>query len=207
VLQSCTGLRPSELLNLKQSDLRPHWLNVGHGQARKSLISLGIRRATRLGRKQWVTVDADEDSIGSLLITIFYVCTKVGGWLTTVRTVGEYNKLLHWAMKSLKIQGFCITSHSAREGWATRLRASGVSFEEVRERGRWTHNKSLRTCLDVVGAANLEVETAHVRPTASWLLDDFRGRFCWWPGAPPPVEERYAGCGRVPGPVMRTLPL
>ena len=41
VLQPCTGLRPSELLNLKQSDLRPFWLNVGHGQARKSLISFG----------------------------------------------------------------------------------------------------------------------------------------------------------------------
>ena len=84
---------------------------------------------------------------------------------------------------------------------------SGMAFEEVRERGRWTHDKSLRTYLDVVGAANLEVETAHVRPTASWLQEDFRGRFCWWPGAPPPEGERYAGCGRVPGPVMRTLPL
>ena len=207
VLQSCTGLRPSELLNLKQSDLRPYWLNAGHGQARKSLISLGIRRTTKLGRKQWVTVDADEDSIGTLLITIFYLCTKAGGWLWSVRTVGEYNKLLHWAARSLNLQGLGITGHAARAGWATRLRSSGLAFEEVRERGRWTHDKSLRTYLDVVGAANLEVETAHVRPTASWLQEDFRGRFCWWPGAPPPEGERYAGCGRVPGPVMRTLPL
>ena len=47
------------------------------------------------------------------------------------------------------------TPHSARAGWASDSRAEGMSFEELRERGRWVSDNSLRTFLDIVGASSI----------------------------------------------------
>ena len=45
----------------------------------------------------------------------------------------------------------------ARAGFASEARARGLSFEEVREKGRWTSDSSLRIYLDVQGAAQISV--------------------------------------------------
>ena len=49
------------------------------------------------------------------------------------------------------------TPHSPRSGFASELIAAGVSFTEVRERGRWVADSSLRTYIDVVSAAGISV--------------------------------------------------
>ena len=49
------------------------------------------------------------------------------------------------------------TPHSPRSGFASELIAAGVSFTEVRERGRWVANSSLGTYIDVVSAAGISV--------------------------------------------------
>ena len=66
------------------------------------------------------------------------------------------------ACKAWKIEKLRITGHSARAGWATRLRQMGIPFPEVKEKGRWTQDTSLRTYLEVVGAQNISDDTMHV---------------------------------------------
>ena len=61
VLQSRTGVRPGELLQISQDDLRPHWLAAtGAGERQVATISLGMRHGTMLQRLQWISVDVLE---------------------------------------------------------------------------------------------------------------------------------------------------
>ena len=203
VLQACTGLRPSELLGLRREDLRPTWLSPP-GAPQTATISLGTRgRPTKAKRAQWVSLSPSDDPVGCYLIAAFYLGTRPGERLSGVSTVGEYNRLLALACKAWKIEKLRITGHSARAGWATRLRQMGIPFPEVKEKGRWTQDTSLRTYLDVVGAQNISDDTMHMRPTAEWIMADFPGRFAMFPDAPPPhVIDRIARCGKGSGAFM-----
>ena len=197
VLQACTGMRPSELLGLRREDLRPTWLSPT-GAPQTATISLGTRgRPTKAKRAQWISLSPTEDPVGCYLIAAFYLGTRPGEKLSAVETPTEYNRLLALACKAWNISDLHITGHSARAGWATRLRQQGVPFPEVKEKGRWTQDTSLRTYLDVIGAQNISERTMHMRPTAEWIMGDFATRFAMFPDAPPPrVIDRIASCGK-----------
>ena len=62
------------------------------------------------------------------------------------------------------------TPHSGRAGFATELRSAGTPFSEIRERGRWAADSSLRTYLDIVGAAQV---------STSLRLKGYAGHIAW----------------------------
>ena len=169
---------------------------------------MGTKERTKVGRQQWVSIDPEVDPIGAYLVGAFYLSTAPGQRLSAVATDKEYNEVISMATKQWGIKDLGISGHSGRAGWATRLRAMGVPFPEVRELGRWRHDASLRTYLDVIGAINLDPFVAHMNAQANWILEDYPQRMCLWHGAPPPhLQARIAtgvlvaaGCGRDPGP-------
>ena len=49
------------------------------------------------------------------------------------------------------------TRRSGWAGYASDSRAEGISFEEIREGGRWQSDSSLRRYLDIIGASSIGV--------------------------------------------------
>ena len=123
-----------------------------HGQACEPLaiIRLGIRGGTKakratavmlrdvvaIGLERWLILETPDDE--SLI-----------GY-----TYEQYRRLLNKYEHKLGLE-ICWTSHFPRSGFASELIAAGVSFTEVRERGRWVADSSLRTYTDVVSAAGI----------------------------------------------------
>ena len=60
--------------------------------------------------------------------------------------------------------------HSPRAGWASDSKAQRLSFEEVRERGRWISDGSLCIYLDVVRAIHILTQTN---------IKGFAQQLCW----------------------------
>ena len=62
--------------------------------------------------------------------------------------------------------------HSARAGFASEATAWGMSFEQIRETGRWKVDSSLRVYIDMVQAAHIAVglKAAGWGPAFDWSV-------------------------------------
>ena len=154
VLQTETGLRPSELLRLRPEDfLFPEEEGAKLG-TRPLRIGLGIRGGTKVKRAQFVLLDQRCWRLVRVL-RVVKMMTPVGLLMfpysyTTLRT------LLRRVEAQLGLNvGW--TPHSGRAGYASDSRAEGISFEEIREGGRWQSDSSLRRYLDIIGASSIGV--------------------------------------------------
>ena len=150
VVQRLLGLRPSEMLAIRGSDVAlPEHRSAGEPIA---IVGLGIRGGTKAKRAQAVIL-RDVVAIGLLrwMISETPADESIVGY-----TYEQYRRLLNKCERKLGLEiGW--TPHSPRSGFASELIAAGVSFTEVRERGRWIADSSLRTYIDVVSAAGIAV--------------------------------------------------
>ena len=151
VIQRLLGLRPSEVLAIQARDVSlPEHSTVS--QTPLAVIGLGIRGGTKAKRAQAVML---RDVLGIGIVR--WLCNEtpadepLAGY-----TYEQYRRLLQKVERSLGLEvGW--TPHSPRSGFASELTAAGVPFTELRERGRWLADSSLRTYIDVVTSASIAV--------------------------------------------------
>ena len=177
ILQFCTGLRPGEVLALQREDLVAPRAHLNNGNA---VIALGRKRGTKAGRPQFVIVRAAEDPVAIAIVSAFARTTKPGCRLTSLDYNGYY-KLLTSGLRDLGLSQIKYTPHSPRAGWATAHRLSGLSFQEIQERGRWSCASSLRIYLDAVAASTVLLQqTTYLLEFAAYVESDFVARYPWW---------------------------
>ena len=150
VLQRLLGLRPSELLNIQSRDVSlPEHVP---GSLEVCTVGLGIRTGTKAKRAQAVIL---RDVVGIGLMRWLVHETPHDDVLIPY-TYEQYRRLLMRTERGLGLElGW--TPHSPRSGFASELTAAGVAFSELRERGRWVADSSLRTYVDLVSSANIAV--------------------------------------------------
>ena len=168
VLQGKVGMRPSEMLGIVTSDLVfPE--ESGYVRGRGPLIvGLGIKSNTKAKRPQANSIQESSDPALVGILRLLKARTAPGGRLFPY-TLEKYRKLLN------KIQTECSlpmgwSPHSPRAGFASEASAMGMSFEQIRETGRWKVDSSLRVYVDMVQAAHIAVglKSAGRGPAFDW---------------------------------------
>ena len=86
----------------------------------------------------------------------------------------RYRFLFQTAEAALGLQAH-FTPHRPRAGWARDCAAEGVLFSEIKARGRWVSDSSLRTYLDVIGASSISVavQAAGLAPAIAHVRDEW----------------------------------
>ena len=149
LVQIATGLRPNEMLQLLSDHvILPEEQDVISAVPTIMLV-LGVRQGTKTRRMQMSTLPAGTHPLPEILAN----CKRATppGMYMFPYTLSDYRLRLKEVQAHLGIDlGY--TPHSPRAGFATEARLQGMSFEEIRENGRWLSDSSLRTYLDLVGA-------------------------------------------------------
>ena len=179
LLQAATGMRPSEVLALVKESLVPPALN--RAGANCAVIILGIRRRTKSGRRQFITVSRSISPIAVKIIEVFFATTPAGAYLSNCVAYTQYYSILKRATTACHLVELKFTPHSPRAGWATESRMGGMPFQEIKELGRWDSDKALRIYLDASAALLASVSCTHIDHIAAYLAEDFAKRFPWWP--------------------------
>ena len=151
VLQRLLGMRPSELLSIQCQDVAlPE--HSASAQSTVCIIGLGIRGGTKAKRAQAVML---RDTLGIGIVR--WLCSETPSDKVLIPyTYEQYRSLMQKTERKLGLEiGW--TPHSPRSGFASELTAAGVPFVELRERGRWLADSSLRTYVDLVTSANIAV--------------------------------------------------
>jgi len=149
ILQVLTGMRPSEMLNIKAEHVL---LPEDTGQAFDSapiVIALGVLLNTKSKRPQVVTIP----QTAVLLCKLLRKCREVTppGYYMFPHTLAEYRMQMKRAERDMHISvGW--GPHSPRAGWATDQKVEGTDFVAIREGGRWLSDSSLRCYLDILSA-------------------------------------------------------
>jgi len=154
ILQSLTGMRPSEMLGILPEHVLLPEEQGSSLDVRPASIVLGPRLGTKVKRPQVVLLGpalADLVHILRLLKRLTPPdCPLFPYALPTYRA---------WIKRAEAALGLSVgwAPHSPRAGFASDSRAEGWSFQEVREAGRWQSDSSLRTYLDIVAASQIAV--------------------------------------------------
>jgi len=178
VLQTHTGLRPGELLAVEPS----HIVFPDEAGAEFSktpvVIALGVKAGTKVKRAQVAKIFY-KDAVLAAILRMCRDATPPGCRLFpfTQTALGDELKLLD-ALLQFDARW---TPHSGRAGFATDSRLEGMSFEEVREAGRWAADNSLRTYLDVQAAANVLVQArlSGKAPALAWAARHWQEYFAY----------------------------
>ena len=80
ILQICLGLRPGELLAIRQEDIVPGRKDLHNGNA---VVALGKRHGTKAGRPQFVVVHANKNHIAMSLVAAFASTMPPGSLLSS----------------------------------------------------------------------------------------------------------------------------
>ena len=163
LLQREVGLRPSEMLGL-----RPAALVFPEQQARDQqsflTVCLGMKVGTKAKRPQVVVLQVKEQE--DLVDLLRFVCKHtLPDELLFPFPYENYRREIS-AIECLMGVRVGWTPHSARAGFASESRAEGMDFNEIREKGRWLADSSLRVYIDISQAAQTEMEfqTAGLAP-------------------------------------------
>jgi len=168
------GLRPSELLALGGDDI----FLPGASWSDLAFIRLGRRRGTKIRRPQVARARGD-DPWARWLLTLCKLATVPGARLSDLTSYPVYARSFRLALLRLGLDEHW-TPRSPRAGWATWKWSSGVSFEEIREDGRWQTDSSCRVYLDTVAAAETLGSTA-LQAMLPWLHDLETSLHVWLP--------------------------
>ena len=169
VFQQRRGLRPGELLSLLPEDIAFPEATSGDPLKGNIIVGLGLRTGTKLKRAQSVVVSVEHDPDVAAFLRDLVASTPRGLPLVPY-SIDTYRRVLKKASAVLGLGGVGWTPHSARAGFASEARASGLTFTEIREIGRWTADSSLRTYLDLVSAASIgaQLQTAGLGSSLGW---------------------------------------
>ena len=149
ILQVSTGLRPSEMLNIKAEHvLLPE--DSGQDPSKTPIvIALGVVSNTKSKRPQVVTVPPTSKRLCALIRQCRSKTPP--GYFLFPHTLAEYRLQLKKAERELGLSlGW--GPHSPRAGWATDQKVAGTDFVTIREGGRWLSDASLRCYLDILSA-------------------------------------------------------
>ena len=152
VVQSFSGMRPSELVGLAHEDvLLPEDRNIA--SAEYAVLALGVRHGTKAKRAQ--TVQISEPEIVALL-----------RWLKRTSSVGDpllgytyeqYRRVLQRECERRGLSQIGWSPHSPRSGFASDCIANGLGFPKTMELGRWQSESSCKGYVDITTAASILV--------------------------------------------------
>ena len=149
LLQQATGLRPSEMLGLREHDLlRPNEL------VPRYVLRLGTNVGTKVGREQTAFFDPDQDPVLAMLLFRLLRATPEQGFLANCG-YDHYRRVLS---RLSALLGVHYSPHSCRAGFATEAIIKGELPAVVQRRGRWYSEASFLVYIDVATAMQLEAE-------------------------------------------------
>ena len=192
LLQAACGLRPSEAIALRGRDLLSSLAN--RSAPGSAVLHLGVKHGTKVGRPQAFVLAPPSAAGGSLVSDINFIAiaivdrfastTALDATLSGITTVQQWRTLLNRAAATMELGNWHFTPHSPRVGWASERKLRGMEFAAIREGGRWMHDQSLRTYLDVTAAVFTSPLGPRSEQAAGWLAGDFCARFPWWLAVP-----------------------
>ncbi|OLP75372.1 hypothetical protein AK812_SmicGene44843 [Symbiodinium microadriaticum] len=149
LLQQATGLRPSEMLGLREHDLlRPNEL------VPRYVLRLGTNVGTKVGREQTTFFDPDQDPVLAMLLFRLLRATPEQGFLANCG-YDHYRRVLS---RLSTLLGVHYSPHSCRAGFATEAIIKGELPAVVQRRGRWYSEASFLVYIDVATAMQVEAE-------------------------------------------------
>jgi hypothetical protein len=150
-VQQQQGLRPTEMLSITPSDClvnEPDGVSIS---SRSVTIRLGKDVGTKAKREQFAIMkQADNPVLFALFLQVIARTQPLQKLFPY--TYAAYRRLLRKATVSLGLQ-IAWTPHSPRSGFASEGIASGRSFIEIKEAGRWLSESSFRIYIDLVTSA------------------------------------------------------
>ena len=166
VVQCLTGLRPSELLGLREQHVFR-----STSSCPRFIFRLGVGTGTKVQREQTTYLEWERDLQVSKLLWRLVHCTESNALLFPV-SYSQYRELLAQVGEHLGA-GVRFTPHSPRAGFATEESSRGVDISNIRERGRWASEQSFKTYLDIVSASQVEA-AFHLRGIGTALGEAIR---------------------------------
>ena len=154
VVQQACGLRPSELLGMRRTDLI---LPEDAGRdvpGAYAVLGLGMRAGTKAKRPQTVLLDSPIKV--ALLRWLRATMNDVNDSLIGY-TYEQYRRVLTKVVDSLELSHIGWTPRSPRAGFTSDTIASGAGFNKTREMGRWVSEQSLRTYIDITASSSILV--------------------------------------------------
>lgn len=149
LLQQATGLRPSEMLGLREHDvLRPSDL------VPRYVLRLGTCVGTKVGREQTTFFDPDQDPMLAMLLFRLLRSTPEQSSLAACG-YDHYRRVL---ARLSALLGVHYSPHSCRAGFATEAILRGDTPQLVQRRGRWASEASFLVYIDVATALQVEAE-------------------------------------------------
>ncbi|CAE7791178.1 unnamed protein product [Symbiodinium sp. CCMP2592] len=149
LLQQATGLRPSEMLGLREHDIiRPSEF------VPRYVLRLGTNVGTKVGREQTAFFDPDQDPVLAMLLFRLLRSTPEQGQLAACG-YDHYRRVLARHSACLGVR---YSPHSCRAGFATEAIIKGEAPTLVQRRGRWASEASFLVYIDVATALQVEAE-------------------------------------------------
>ncbi|CAE8646492.1 unnamed protein product [Polarella glacialis] len=153
MVQQQYGMRPSEMLGLRGSDIL---LGIAENVLHKIstvTLKLGKDVGTKAKREQYVIVrESDNISLFHLLLEVR--SSTLAEAFIFPHTYNVYRRLLNQADARVGVS-FGLTPHSPRAGFASEGIAAGRPFLELKEVGRWVSEQSFRIYVDIITAHNI----------------------------------------------------
>ena len=146
IIQTGTGLRPSELLSLL-----PESIHIPLVESEHIVIRLGNFVSAKAKREQFVLVKFADQPLAYNLITVLHANTLPGERIFPY-TYWEYRNLIVDIDKQLDLH-LGLSAHSGRAAFATEGVVAGLPLQEIQAAGRWLSETSFRIYIDIIGAS------------------------------------------------------
>ena len=140
LVQAATGLRPCEMLNLRQKHVMEPTAAI-----KRFVLRLGANVGTKVQRTS--DVSGLGQRCGHLHTVLRLLRATPGGY-------SQYKRILAHFCAPLGVR---FTPHSGRAGFATEATIQGLDPTVIRRLGRWQSETSFQVYIDVVTALEVEV--------------------------------------------------
>ena len=164
VVQQALGLRPSELLSLRQDHVF-----APPGNSSPLTVRLGAMVSTKVKREQFAILSPVKSPLAAAMMKQLHATTAVGCRLFPF-SYSCYNNAFKQceAFYGLSLS---LTAHSPRAGFATSAVLKGIPVKDIQAAGRWLCESSFQTYVDVVAAAHIraQVHSSRLAPTVKWV--------------------------------------
>ena len=180
VLQVTTGMRPSD----GYRKLKPSHIHIPSDPKKPAVIRLGAKTGTKVKREQFAMIDQHAHADVILMLKRWISVTPPDQFLCD-HGYDKVNSLLKETCAELGL-GFSYTPHSPRAGFATKGVIDGKTTETIMTEGRWASRGSFIRYLDVVVAAQVQVqlELSQFESDMSLAALNMTSLLCQEPDAP-----------------------